>query len=117
MTEKATRGAEPINITQKAIDRIKHVLKAEGKEGYGLRINVAVGGCAGLHYELSLEKDSRSNDEIIAAGRVKIFIDKDSKKYLEGTEIDYVDSLTSSRLVINNPNIQFACSCGQSFNV
>jgi len=117
MTEKATRGMEPINITQKAIEQIGKVVKAENKAGHGLRVNVEAGGCAGLHYELSIQKDPLPNDDIIAAGGVKIYVDRDSKKYLEGMENDYVDTLTGSRLVINNPNVQATCNCGQSFSV
>lgn len=117
MGERTTRGEEPLKVTDKALKWIKHLADAEKKKGYGLRVKVAMGGCAGLHYHMALEKDSEPGDDILASGGVKIFLDKGSKKFLEGAEIDFVESVYGSRLVINNPNVEYTCTCGQSFSV
>jgi iron-sulfur cluster assembly protein len=43
-------------------------------------------------------------------------IDPFSAQYVDGAEIDYVDSLMGSGFAINNPNAVSSCACGSSFN-
>jgi len=40
-----------------------------------------------------------------------------SFQYLDGTEVDYVETLSGSGFKFNNPNIQGTCGCGSSFSV
>ena len=51
----------------------------------------------------------------IAADGAKIFIDKKSLLYLNGTVLDYDTSLISRGFVFNNPNAKSTCGCGSSF--
>lgn len=44
-----------------------------------------------------------------------IVIDKESSKYLDGTVIDYKESMLGGGFVINNPNAINTCGCGSSF--
>ena len=43
-------------------------------------------------------------------------VDPASAEYVEGAEIDYVDSLMGKGFTINNPNAQSTCACGDSFH-
>lgn len=54
------------------------------------------------------------NDKIIEDEGIKLFIDSESMKLLEGTTIDYVESLQASGFRISNPNARASCGCGKS---
>jgi iron-sulfur cluster assembly protein len=47
---------------------------------------------------------------------VKILVDPFSAQYLEGTELDYVKTLTESGFTFKNPNASGGCGCGSSFS-
>jgi iron-sulfur cluster assembly protein len=36
---------------------------------------------------------------------------------VDGSELDYVDSLQGAGFQVNNPNVVAACGCGSSFRV
>ena len=82
-----------------------------------MRVYVAGGGCAGLTYGMSLEDKDSQDDIIIETEGLKLFIDPFSAKYLQGSSIDYVESLESSGFKINNPNVSSTCACGKSVSV
>jgi iron-sulfur cluster assembly accessory protein len=48
---------------------------------------------------------------------VSVFVDQQSALYLEGTEIDYVETLAGSGFKFSNPNVTGTCGCGSSFSV
>jgi len=47
--------------------------------------------------------------------RVRVYVDQGSVKLLQGSEIDYVDTLMGAGFTVNNPNAMTACGCGSSF--
>ncbi len=104
-----------IEVTEKAINQIKQILKNEGKEDHGLRIGVRSGGCSGLSYYMEIVKEPIQNDHIVEKDGVKFFIDVFSAMYLQGTTLDFTDGLNGSGFVFNNPNAVRTCGCGQSF--
>lgn len=104
-----------MNITPKAVEQLNKLLKSEGKNAKGLRIAVGAGGCAGYRYLMTFEGKPAKNDEVIKSNGIRIFIDEESRDYMKGAELDYVESLEGSYFNINNPNARSACSCGKSF--
>ncbi|MFL6018524.1 MAG: HesB/IscA family protein, partial [Gaiellaceae bacterium] len=40
-----------------------------------------------------------------------------SAPYLQGAEVDYVDSIQAAGFAVNNPNAVASCGCGHSFQV
>ncbi len=107
---------EVITLDKSAVDKIKEIRKSENKEGFGLRVTVLAGGCAGYSYALDLKEGPEEDDMILEEEGIKIFIDKDSAKVLKGTKIKYVESLEESGFKFENPNISSSCGCGKSFN-
>jgi len=91
--ERSEKSSEGITITDKAADKIKQLLKAENREGHGFRIEVVSGGCSGFQYLFSFDETPRENDRILEKNGVKIFVDKEALKKLEGITLNYVDSL------------------------
>ena len=56
-------------------------------------------------------------DETFETNGVQLYVDPMSFQYLDGTEVDYVETLSGSGFKFNNPNIQGTCGCGSSFSV
>ncbi len=108
---------KPVVLTDAAVAKIKAMMEKEGKqEGYGLRVGVVTGGCAGLSYDLRFQKNSYENDTVIEQGDLRIFINAESLSFIKGLEIDYVDTLKESGFKYRNPNASSSCGCGTSFS-
>ncbi|MGE5243453.1 MAG: HesB/IscA family protein [Betaproteobacteria bacterium] len=105
-----------IAITDTAAHRIRALMAKQGIDEGGLRVGVKGGGCSGLSYTFSWEKQARLGDEIFEGPEgAKIFVDRKSLLYLDGTVLDYDTSLMSKGFVFNNPNAKTTCGCGSSF--
>ena len=48
---------------------------------------------------------------------IKLLVDTASIPYVQGSTIDYVESLQGAGFQVNNPNVVAACGCGSSFRV
>ena len=74
-----------LQITDNAVNKVKELLSAEKKNGYGLRVAVQGGGCSGFQYGLNLEEEPREDDEIVLSNGIRLFVDPFSSQYLPGT--------------------------------
>ena len=104
-----------IQLTPKAIERIRNVFVKQGVEGGGLRLGVQGGGCSGLSYLIRFEPKERASDRVFDFDGVRVFVDPKSLIYLEGMTLDYKESLMQSGFVFDNPNAKKSCGCGTSF--
>jgi iron-sulfur cluster assembly protein len=104
-----------ITITAKAASEIQKIIAQENSGDLALRVGVQGGGCSGLSYFLSLDKEARPDDKILESNGVKIYLDSKSALYLEGTEVDFTDGLQGSGFTFKNPNAVRTCGCGHSF--
>src|SRR6187401_2983808 len=82
-----------ITMTNEAVDQLKGFLADQGTPEHALRVFVAPGGCSGLQYGMTIDETSDEGDEIIETHGVKVLVDNFSAMYLQGAEIDYVNSL------------------------
>lgn len=105
----------PIQVTPKAIAKIKQAFAKEGVTG-GLRLGVLGGGCSGLSYQFKFDTRVRPTDKVFEFDGVQILVDPKSMLYLTGMILDYQESLMQSGFVFNNPNAQKSCGCGTSFS-
>jgi iron-sulfur cluster assembly protein len=105
-----------IQLTEKAIGRIRQVFIKQGVEGGGLRLGVQGGGCSGMSYLIRFEPKQRPSDRVFDFEGVKVFVDPKSLIYLEGMTLDYKESLMQSGFVFENPNAKKSCGCGTSFS-
>ena len=118
MTVVAEDGTLSIDVTEKASQMLKRFAEKEGKgEEFGVKVGVKGGGCSGLLYTLSIEKEASPNDKVVDNKGVKVFIDKKSYIFLAGTELDFSDGLNGKGFVFQNPNAKKSCGCGNSFSV
>ncbi len=82
----------------------------------GLRVGVRGGGCSGFQYELAFD-ERRDTDIVFEDHGLQLLVDPQSLAYVDGSQIDYVDSLQGAGFQVSNPNVTAACGCGSSFRV
>jgi len=104
-----------LTLTDKAQGKVKEILESQPEPYAGLRVQVVGGGCSGFQYHMGFEKQENAGDEVLEMTGFKVFVDRGSSMYLEGTEIDWVEALTGSGFKFNNPNVKSTCGCGESF--
>lgn len=105
-----------IQLTETAAMAVKRLLEREQKPGWGLRVGVTGGGCAGLNYSLAIEEKAKDGDHISECHGISVFCDPKSYLYLNGTTVDYVESIMGSGFKFENPNATKSCGCGTSFS-
>ena len=111
-----TTDVQILTVTPAASQMIHTLLEQRQIPGYALRVFVSGGGCSGLQYGMSFEKEPREFDAVVdAADGVRLVVDPTSLMYLEGATIDFVDSLMGGGFRIDNPNAVSSCGCGDSF--
>lgn len=79
-------------ITDKAAEKAKAILTAEGKDNWGLRIYNAGGGCCGPSYGLDLDEQPAADDEVVEKNGLRVFIDKATFEKLSDMQLDYLDN-------------------------
>ena len=82
-----------------------------------VRVGVKSGGCSGLSYDLTFDKNTEENDKVFEGNSVRIVVDKKSFLYLVGTTLEYSGGLNGKGFVFNNPNANRTCGCGESFSL
>jgi|SRR5579872_6282001 len=107
----------PIELTPHAIDKVKEIMSQQNPEPQGLRVSVVGGGCSGFSYQMNFENQSNGIDKVFEFSGLKVFVDQASLMYLNGTKIDFVESLEGSGFKFENPNVKNTCGCGSSFTV
>ena len=105
-----------IQISETAARKIRTLMAKQGIVEGGLRVGVKGGGCSGLSYTFAWERVARLGDEVFEGVEgAKIFVDKKSLLFLNGTVLEYDTNLVSKGFVFNNPNAKATCGCGSSF--
>src|SRR5215217_465956 len=118
MTEMATSPTTipMLSLTEAAAVKIKQLL-AEEPDVEVLRIAIQGGGCSGFQYGLGFDTAAAEGDHSFELRGVTVVVDPFSAPYLQGAEVDYVDSIQAAGFAINNPNATASCGCGHSFQV
>lgn len=106
-----------ITVTDSAVQKLKDLLVKNNKVGEGIRIGVKGGGCSGLTYYVNFEREKREGDELLQFDGLTLYVDKKSLLFLQGTSVDWQESLTSAGFTFQNPNATGTCGCGTSFSV
>ena len=106
-----------VTLTPVAAEKIKSYLGQSGEEGAGkvLRVTIRPGGCAGLLQEIGFDDRNEETDYFQESFGVGIVVDPLSVEYVKGLSIDYVDTIEEQGFLLDNPNKQSSCACGNSF--
>jgi iron-sulfur cluster assembly accessory protein len=104
-----------INVTDSAVRQLRTLLEARPENSReGLRVQIAKGGCSGLHYEMALG-EKKEGDAVVERDGMQFLIGGESIPYLRGATLDFRDGLTGVGFHIVNPNASRTCGCGSSF--
>jgi iron-sulfur cluster assembly protein len=108
-----------IKVSEQAKSKISQMMSDDGftVESDFVRVGVKSGGCSGLSYELTFDKNLSDEDKLFEDSPVKIVVDKKSFLYLVGTTLEYSGGLNGKGFVFNNPNANRTCGCGESFSL
>jgi iron-sulfur cluster assembly protein len=106
-----------LTLTEPAAAKIRQLLAEEEDELGVLRVAIQGGGCSGFQYGLGFDRGAQSGDLEFEMHGVRVVVDPFSAPYLQGAEVDFVDTIEASGFAINNPNATASCGCGHSFQV
>ena len=106
-----------ISLTDRAAERIKHIMSRAETPKIGVRLGVKNGGCAGMEYTMDYADARDPLDEVVEDKGVMILIEPKAVLFLLGTEMDYEEGVMSSGFIFNNPNQTDACGCGESVTI
>src|ERR1700757_4946844 len=106
-----------INLTSVATTKVKEIMQMQNPVPTALRVAVVGGGCSGFQYHMAFENQTNDGDEVLDFDGLKVAVDQMSSMYLDGVEIDYIETLEGAGFKFNNPSVKIACGCGSSFSV
>jgi iron-sulfur cluster assembly accessory protein len=109
------KQAAGVTLSPLAAEKVVELLNQRPSPEFGLRVGVRGGGCSGNSYFMEFCPAAEDGDEVFDTNGVKLVVDRRSLPLLEGTQIDFVDSLMGSGFKFNNPNVRHSCACGESF--
>jgi iron-sulfur cluster assembly protein len=104
-----------VTLTEAAAAKLIELTREETDPAVGLRVYVYSGGCSGYRYGMMLEDQPTADDVRVQARGINVYVDAQSTRLLQGSEIDYVDTLMGAGFTVNNPNAVSGCGCGSSF--
>jgi len=116
-TEVASPNTAKIHLTERAAQKIRALLEKDGvsPEIGGLRVGVQGDGCSGLSYAMRMDTQARDRDKVFEEHGARIFVDPKSLLYLNGTVLEYEETLMRQGFVFQNPHATRSCGCGSSF--
>ncbi len=118
MSTQVTFHAKGVTFSDKGAEKVREFLASQEltSETAGLRVGVRGGGCSGFQYQLAFD-EQRDGDVVFDHEGLRLLVDNQSLPYVDGSTIDYVESLQGAGFQVNNPNVVAACGCGSSFRV
>ena len=105
-----------ITVTENAARQIRNQLAKRGK-GLGLRVGVKNVGCSGFAYTFDYADEMRAGDQLFEAHDAKVVVDAATVPLLDGSRLDFVKEGFKQVFKFDNPNVDSACGCGESFSV
>lgn len=106
-----------ITLTDNVTTKVSSLIVQEKNDQLKLRVYVTGGGCSGFQYGFKFDENTSEDDTFITKDGITVLVDSTSIQYLEGSTLDFTESLTGSQFVIQNPNAKATCGCGSSFTL
>ena len=101
-------------VTPAAAQRILKI--TGGDSAAALRLAVNGGGCSGFQYEFDIVKMRNTEDLAFELDGATVLVDTVSMLYVDGSVLDFEDSLMGQAFKVNNPQAKSSCWCGTSFS-
>lgn len=108
--------AATLTLTKSAAERVDWIARKQGKPAI-LRLAVEGGGCSGFQYRFGLTDAVEPEDIVSETDGVQMVVDPMSLELVDGSTVDYVESLGGSAFKVENPQAAAGCGCGSSFGI
>ena len=105
-----------LTLTESAAQRVAWIAQRQSKPAM-LRLSVEGGGCSGFQYKFDLADAQEADDMVSETDGVKLLVDPVSLDLLDGSTVDFVESLGGAAFKVENPNAAAGCGCGSSFGI
>jgi iron-sulfur cluster assembly protein len=106
-----------IQLTETASSKVREIMSQQNPSPAALRVAVVGGGCSGFSYHMAFDNAENPSDNVYDFEGLKVLVDQMSEMYLDGVQIDYIESIEGAGFKFNNPNVKSTCGCGSSFSV
>ena len=117
------KPATNLTVSAKAVAAIQRQMQKRGTPEASLRVGIRGGGCSGFSYVIEFHDGppharDRVFDYVAPDGApVRVVCDPKSLIYLNGTELDWEQTLMYQGFKFKNPQEKTSCGCGHSFTV
>ena len=108
--------AHTLTLTEAAAARVGVIARKQGRPAI-LRLSVEGGGCSGFQYRFDLTDAAEADDSVSETAGVKLVVDPVSLELIEGSTVDFVESLGGAAFKVENPQAASGCGCGSSFGI
>lgn len=105
-----------VKLTPKAAERVRATLAREGRPGGCLRLRVSAGGCSGMSYAFEFVDAPQPGDTVSEQDGARLAVDPKAFLFVNGSEVDWHQTLMESGFRVRNPNAVHTCNCGTSFS-
>jgi iron-sulfur cluster assembly protein len=118
-----TTKTPAMTVTPRAVEIIKKQIQKRGIANAALRLGIRGGGCSGFSYVIEFhDGEPRPKDNVYDyvaedGTPVRVVVDKKSLVFLNGTTLDWEQTLMQQGFKFVNPNEKTSCGCGHSFTV
>ncbi len=128
-TSSQTQGDKPqakapsLSVSPAAVDAIARQMKKRGTPEASLRLGIRGGGCSGFTYVIEFhDAPPHARDRVLDyvasdGAKVRVVVDPKSLLYLDGTVLEWEQTLMRHGFKFANPNEKTGCGCGSSFGV
>ena len=112
-----------IEVTAKAASAIRRQLLKRGTPEASLRGGLRGGGCSGFTYVIEFHDGApRARDIVLdvkteTGEDVRVVVDPKSLLYLNGSTLEWEQTVMKQGFKFMNPHEKSGCGCGHSFNV
>lgn len=117
MSAAETFDPASINLSDRAVQKVRDLVADEDNDELKLRVFITGGGCSGFQYGFTFDELVAEDDTTLEREGVTLLVDPMSLQYLTGSIVDYTEGLEGSRFVVENPNATATCGCGSSFSI
>jgi iron-sulfur cluster assembly protein len=121
--QEPAKTAASMAVSAPAVEAIARQLKKRGTLDASLRLGIRGGGCSGFSYVIEFHDGppharDRVFDYVASDGtKVRVVVDPKSLVYLNGTLLEWEQTLMRQGFKFVNPNEKSGCGCGTSFSV
>lgn len=110
-----------LHLTDAALQHIASLHRADPSTTTPFfRVVVESGGCSGFQYIYRFVPEPPQEDDlclVVAEAGVTVMVDPVSAALIQGSTVDYVETMVESQFVVHNPNSTARCGCGNSFSL